>query len=237
MPMLLPRPPLALSMFVASMPLTRSALFVGRAPLTLGLSDCDPSSACAPGFGGEVQPLARAVGQRRADAGLGDDDVRVVARGRRQLRQLLVRERHRSGRRRGDQRLVRRGDVDALAETLDLQADRHRGGDARRHGDGLSTRPEARQRERQFVLTGGERCNAVHTRWCGLRDDQLGVTVDTARLDGHARQRTAALVEHRPLDRAADWANSDAAATSENSSVSATTINLFFMPASKERSE
>ena len=48
-PRLPPRPPDALSMLVVSMPFTRSALLVGRAPLTLGFSVCEPSSPCAPG--------------------------------------------------------------------------------------------------------------------------------------------------------------------------------------------
>ena len=53
---LLPRPPLAFSMLVASMPLMRSALLVGRAPLTLGFSDCDASSVCVPGLVAMFRP-------------------------------------------------------------------------------------------------------------------------------------------------------------------------------------
>ena len=89
-PRLPPRPPEALSRLVVSMPFTRSELLVGRAPFTLGLSDCDPSSACAAWLGGEVQPAARAIGKRCRYACLGDDHVRVVARRRGHVRHHLA---------------------------------------------------------------------------------------------------------------------------------------------------
>ena len=55
--MLLPRLPLPFIMFVVSTPLIISELLVGRAPLTDGFSDCEPSSPWPPGEVARFIPL------------------------------------------------------------------------------------------------------------------------------------------------------------------------------------
>ena len=154
-------------------------------------------------IGGDVQTLPRAIRQWRVDAGLADDDVRVVARCRRQLGEHLVRKRDGLGRGRGIERELRRHDLHRLVETFNLQRHwrRHRrtGFDIDRHlGFG-----EAGQRKPHHVFAAAQRLDAIRAvRIRGRRrDDDAGAGARD--LHEHPGQHPAAAVGDCSFDRAA----------------------------------
>ena len=185
--MLLPSPPLALSMLVASTPLIRRPLLVGPRAVDARVERLRRVVGLRAGVGRDVQARAGAVRQRRVHAGFRHDHVRVVARGGRQLGQRLVRE---AGRlRRGARPRARCcwPPPSRSRRAVDLERRRHSrrraGGDRRAD---LRTR-EAGQRESHQILAGPDRRQAIGAVAVGHagRDRRCG---SVARSDRRSRR-------------------------------------------------